>query len=74
MHGNVYEWCEDWYGEYPKGRTIDPRGPDGGSDRVIRGGGWRSGGQYCRAAARLWSEPSDRNGFVGFRLARVPVR
>jgi formylglycine-generating enzyme required for sulfatase activity/serine/threonine protein kinase len=73
MHGNVWEWCEDWHGEYPKGKTIDPRGPGEGSYRVVRGGSWSDNGSDCRAAARSGDAPSVRNRTVGFRLARVPV-
>jgi formylglycine-generating enzyme len=71
MHGNVAEWCEDWYGEFPKGKVVDPRGPSAGSLRVFRGGSWGSNGRYCRAAYRYGFTPSLRDGSVGCRLARA---
>jgi formylglycine-generating enzyme required for sulfatase activity len=69
MHGNVWEWCSDWYGEYPKGAVSDPTGPCEGSFRVYRGGSWGSVAADCRSASRRWNAPSLRNGGLGFRVA-----
>jgi predicted NACHT family NTPase len=69
MLGNVYEWCWDWDGEYPKEDREDWRGPVGGSDRVLRGGAWGGGASGCRAAYRFFGGPAGR-GSLGFRLAR----
>jgi formylglycine-generating enzyme required for sulfatase activity len=72
MHGNVWEWCSDWFGEYPKGAVSDPAGPIEGSKRVYRGGCCNIVAAFCRSAGRLRHYPSSRcfgNGSYGFRSA-----
>jgi formylglycine-generating enzyme len=70
MHGNVWEWCSDWYGEYEGGRVMDPKGPKMGDSRVLRGGSWPDDGRYCRSADHNASHPGNRNVNVGLRLSR----
>jgi formylglycine-generating enzyme required for sulfatase activity len=72
MHGNVWEWCSDWYGNYPSGSVTDPKGAASGSLRVYRGGSWIGVASGCRSAHRLGNGAGVRNGDLGFRLAFVP--
>lgn len=71
MHGNVWEWVQDYYGAYPTSTVTDPTGPSSGSGRVIRGGGWGNPAQDLRSANRGYVGPDNRHSFVGFRLART---
>lgn len=72
MHGNVAEWCLDWYGTYAGVAVTDPRGVATGSHRIHRGGGWATGAAQTRSAYRNLGLPEERNQFVGFRLALRP--
>ncbi|WP_295437578.1 formylglycine-generating enzyme family protein [uncultured Thiodictyon sp.] len=72
MHGNVWEWCRDWYGDYPTEPIEDPTGPETGLRRVARGGCWIDRAGHCRSARRSGRGPADRNDGLGFRLARGP--
>jgi formylglycine-generating enzyme required for sulfatase activity len=70
MLGNVCEWCEDQYGEYPMIPQFDPQGVTLGPGCVARGGSWMSESRNCRAASRFCYSPNFRSNFVGFRLVR----
>ncbi|MDR1613594.1 MAG: formylglycine-generating enzyme family protein [Planctomycetota bacterium] len=68
MHGNVFEWCSDWYGDYDLAKAIDPQGVSSGSRRVVRGGSWFNIPWFCRSANRFRIEPGGRLGDIGFRV------
>jgi formylglycine-generating enzyme required for sulfatase activity len=75
MHGNVWEWCRDWYADkLPGGEVTNPLGPPSGSVRVFRGGCWGNGAAFCRSAFRDDFVPGFPDFTVGFRLALSAVR
>jgi len=73
MHGNVYEWCLDWFGTLPGGSVTDPQGPVSGSARVVRGGCYYSFGKVCRSGRRASGNPGYRGNDIGFRVVLAPA-
>jgi formylglycine-generating enzyme required for sulfatase activity len=70
MHGNVLEWCWDWYGDYPSEAQKNPMGASSGPGRVFRGGSWGNAAKILRSAIRRGAYPGYRLGSIGFRLVR----
>ena len=72
MIGDVFEWCQDWYGPYPAGSVTDPQGAVTGSGRVFRGGDWDHYARTCRSAYRNYNSPGNRYFYIGFRVLLAP--
>jgi formylglycine-generating enzyme required for sulfatase activity len=72
MHGNIFQWCNDWYGEYSAGEKINPKGPEKGTNKIIRGGGWHNPAWECRSAYRggVGLYPGTKGTGIGFRIVK----
>lgn len=70
MHGNVWEWCQDWEDKYPFHAVTDPSGPKNGLAKVRRGGSWSHYPMWCRSAYRSWFDPDNSSAEIGFRLVK----
>jgi formylglycine-generating enzyme required for sulfatase activity len=72
MHGNLRQWCADWYGPYPDGPVTDPQGPPYAEERVLRGGSWAREAAESRSAARHHAPKNVRSDFNGCRIVLRP--
>jgi len=70
MHGNVWEWCSDWDGDYSTSAVTNPKGPSAGSFCMLRGGGWRGNARSSRSACRASVSPDESYNYIGFRIVR----